>query len=181
MKIYTKTGDDGNTGLIGGARVPKDHARVSCYGAVDELNASIGWAVVACDVAQWCEELQQIQNDLFVLGTELATADGDKMMLALDGDAALRLESQLDAIMADVEPLKNFVLPGGCELAARFHVARTVCRRAEREVVGLAAQSSVSPTAIVYLNRLSDLLFAYSLGANHRAGVANVIWNAPKA
>ncbi|HNO78928.1 MAG TPA: cob(I)yrinic acid a,c-diamide adenosyltransferase [Phycisphaerae bacterium] len=180
MKIYTKTGDDGNTGLIGGARVPKDHARVACYGVVDELNAAIGWVVVACDVAEWRDALQQIQNDLFVLGTELATADGDAKMLSLQGETIPQLESQLDALMAEVEPLKNFVLPGGCELAARFHVARTVCRRAEREVVHLSAQASVSRTAVIYLNRLSDLLFAYSLGANHRAGVANIIWIAPK-
>ncbi len=181
MKIYTKTGDDGQTGLIGGKRVSKDHARVACYGAVDELNAAIGLAVVACDVEEWSDELQTIQSDLFVLGTELATADGDEKMLSLQPDAVPRLESQLDALMAEVEPLKNFVLPGGAELAARFHVARTVCRRAEREVVSLASQSAVSSTAIIYLNRLSDLLFAYALGANHRSGVANIIWIAPKS
>jgi cob(I)alamin adenosyltransferase len=181
MKIYTKTGDDGQTGLIGGTRVSKAHARVACYGAVDELNATIGWAVVACDVDPWREELQQIQNDLFVLGAELATADGNEKMLTLQSETVTRLESQLDDLMSEVEPLKNFVLPGGCELAARFHVARTVCRRAERDVVSLAAQSAVSQTAVIYLNRLSDLLFAYSLGANHRSGVANIIWIAPRA
>ncbi|GJM25290.1 MAG: ATP--cob(I)alamin adenosyltransferase [Phycisphaerae bacterium] len=186
MKIYTKTGDDGQTGLIGGVRVPKDHARVTCYGSVDELNAVIGWAVVACDVKQWREDLRQVQNDLFVLGTELATADGEEKMLTLQSESIARLETQLDALMSEVETLKNFVLPGGCELAARFHVARTVCRRAERDVVALASQSSVSQTsvsqtAIIYLNRLSDLMFAYSLGANHRANVANIIWTAPKA
>ncbi len=181
MKIYTKTGDGGETGLIGGSRVAKDHARVACYGEVDELNAAIGLAVVACDQPEWRACLEQIQDDLFVLGTELATPDGEKQMLALNEDSVPRLEAQLDALMAEVEPLKNFVLPGGSELAARFHLARTVCRRAEREVVNLASQSDVSKTAIIYLNRLSDLLFAYALGANHRSGVANVLWVAPKS
>ncbi len=181
MKIYTKTGDDGETGLIGGKRVSKDHARVACYGEVDELNAAIGLAVAACDDATWREALQEIQRDLFVLGTELATPDDAKKMLALQPDTILRLEKQLDALMSEVDPLKNFVLPGGCELAARFHLARTVCRRAEREVIRLSGAVDVSETARVYLNRLSDLMFAYSLGANHRQGVANIIWVAPPA
>ena len=180
MKIYTKTGDDGETGLIGGKRVSKDHARVVCYGCVDELSAAVGLVVAACDVADWRDALQEIQRDLFVVGTELATADGEKKTLVLRADSVARLEKQLDTLMAEVEPLKNFVLPGGCELAARMHQARTICRRAERDVIGLASQSDVSGIVKRYLNRLGDLLFAYSLGANHRCGVANMIWVAPK-
>ncbi|NOX58132.1 MAG: cob(I)yrinic acid a,c-diamide adenosyltransferase [Planctomycetes bacterium] len=178
MKIYTKTGDDGSTGLIGGKRVSKDHARVACYGSVDELNAAIGLAVVACDIAAWCESLQEIQRDLFTLGAELATADGEAKSLELQGDTLPRLEEQLDALMAEVEPLKNFVLPGGCELAARLHQARVICRRVERDVIALAGQAEVTDIVKAYLNRLGDLLFAYALGANHREGVANIIWSA---
>ena len=159
MKLYTKTGDRGDTGLIGGARVGKDDARVACYGDVDELNAAIGLAVAALPKCAEREVLHAIQSDLFVLGAELATRDGVTPQLAITPAKVARLEQLLDETCANLPDLANFVLPGGCELAARLHVARTVCRRAERAVVSLARHATVAPTPLVYLNRLSDLLF----------------------
>ena len=176
MKLYTKTGDKGQTGLIGGVRVSKDDARVACYGDVDELNATVGLAVSCCGDDGLREILHAIQSDLFVLGTQLATQKGCPLSHAIGPDCVEALENQLDATMANVKPLRNFVLPGGCELAARFHHARTVCRRVERSVVSLAHESTVEPLAIVYLNRLGDLLFALALSANRQAGVDDIGW-----
>ena len=179
MKLYTRTGDDGDTGLIGGRRVSKDDLRVTCYGQVDELNAAIGMATAATDHAEWIAALRSIQSGLFILGTQLATEESKTPSHVIRADHVERLEPVLDKLMAEVEPLKNFVLPGGCELAARFHLARTVCRRAERDVVTLVRAGGVDKHTIAYLNRLGDLLFAFALAANQRATVANVPWIAP--
>jgi cob(I)alamin adenosyltransferase len=181
MRLYTKTGDGGETGLIGGQRVPKDDVRVAAYGDVDELNAVIGVAAAACRDESWRQALSDVQADLFTLGAQLATADGEKPPAALEPTRVAGLERLIDMLAGEVPPLRNFVLPGGCELAARFHHARTVCRRAERAVVTLGRRATIDPTALVYLNRLGDLLFAWALAANERAGAANVIWRPDRA
>ncbi len=179
MKLYTKTGDDGRTGLLGGGRVDKDAPRVESYGAVDELNAALGLAASAADDDARAD-LHAVQSELFILGTQLATVDGQTPSHHITDAMVTRLEERMDAVMAGLPPLKNFVLPGGCELAARLHLARTICRRAERAVVSLAHDAPVDRAAVVYLNRLGDLLFAWALAANHQAGVDNVPWIAPK-
>ncbi|HYH83472.1 MAG TPA: cob(I)yrinic acid a,c-diamide adenosyltransferase [Longimicrobium sp.] len=185
MKIYTRTGDGGDTGLFGGGRVSKDHVRVDAYGEVDELNSTIGVAIVNLQVAgesSIVELLVQIQADLFTIGANLATpapADGGRenpYIPALDPARAAQLESWIDAADAEMEPLKSFILPGGSPAAAVLHLARTVCRRAERRVVTLAREATVEQAQIVYLNRLSDLLFTLARLANKRAGVEDVPW-----
>jgi len=180
MRLYTKHGDDGTTGLIGGMRVPKNDARVSAYGEVDETNAAIGEVIATCDDAETAAALRQIQSELFVLGAELATPAGEDPRHRIGEGHIAPLERWIDAASAEAPPLRNFVLPGGTQTAARLHVARTVCRRAERATVALAQQQPVGAWAVVYLNRLSDLLFALARLANHRAGVPDIPWSAPK-
>jgi cob(I)alamin adenosyltransferase len=178
MKIYTKTGDDGSTGLIGGERVRKSDRRIECYGTVDELNASLGWAAVAAD-APLLPALHQVQNDLFVIGSHLATpGEGDfsVMLPALDDEIVHRLEMQIDSAESGLAPLREFILPGGSETAARLHVSRTVCRRAERLLVDFAMDRPVPAIILTYLNRLSDWLFVQARAANKRAGIADVPW-----
>jgi cob(I)alamin adenosyltransferase len=178
VKIYTKTGDDGTTGLFGGARVPKSSARVEAYGTVDELNATLGVARVAKLDAVTDGVLAAVQVDLFTLGAELATVPGkeDKLKMRLLGaDDAERLEHAIDAAEEGLPPLTNFVLPGGSPGAAALHHARTVCRRAERLVLGLPDAPARSEL-VVYLNRLSDLLFVLARKANKEANVADVLW-----
>jgi len=171
-KIYTKTGDDGTTGLGDGTRVAKDSARVAAYGTVDELNSSIG-IVLAQDIpAPIREALTQIQHDLFDLGGELCIP-GMAMVHETDVE---RLEQTLDGFNADLPPLKDFILPGGGMAAACCHLARTVCRRAEREVVTLARSETVRPEAVRYLNRLSDLLFVLSRVLARASGHGEVLW-----
>lgn len=181
MRIYTRTGDAGLTGLFGGGRVPKDHPRVAAYGEVDELNAALGMAMTLDPVAADRELLESIQRDLFTIGSELATPDPAKLAQALSGprvgDAHVAaLERAIDAHEAALEPLRNFILPGGTPKAAAFHLARTVCRRAERAVVRLAHETTISTDILTYLNRLSDLLFVLARAANARAGVRDVSW-----
>ncbi len=180
MKLYTKTGDDGTTGLFGGGRVQKSSARVSAYGTVDELNATLGVARATKVHPDSDAVLAAVQVDLFTLGAELATVPGkeDKLGMPLLGDAdAERLEKAIDDAEAAVEPLKNFVLPGGSAQAAALHMSRTVCRRAERELLALG-DTDVAPRRdlVIYLNRLSDLLFVLARKANVDAGVADVPW-----
>jgi cob(I)alamin adenosyltransferase len=180
MKIYTKTGDAGETGRFGGLRVQKDSLRVGAYGTVDELNAAIGLAASTARPRQQ-SKLSHIQNDLFVLGAELACAPDkiDKLGMSLLGEPdSARLEDWIDESEGRVEPLRSFVLPGGCTAAAQLHLARTVCRRAEREVLSLGRSESVRREPCVYLNRLSDLLFVLARCENAEAGVADVPWNA---
>jgi cob(I)alamin adenosyltransferase len=181
MKIYTKTGDAGSTGLFGGGRVPKDDPRVEAYGAVDELNACIGVARAAEPMPRIDEVLVAIQRDLFAIGALLATPDRAKMAQHLEkariDDARIGdLERAIDDADAELEPLRSFILPGGSPKAAALHVARTVCRRAERQVVRLQHEVELPPLAVIYLNRLSDLLFTLARLANRRAGAGEVTW-----
>ncbi|MCI0640493.1 MAG: cob(I)yrinic acid a,c-diamide adenosyltransferase [Gemmataceae bacterium] len=184
-KIYTKTGDAGETGLGDGTRVAKDHPRVNAYGAVDEVNALLGLALSAGALSTDMQELLlSIQNDLFDLGADLCvpqTANEQAgKSLRIQEKQALRLEAAIDSFNAHLEPLKSFVLPGGSPAAAWLHLARTVCRRAERDVVTLARGESVNPKAIVYLNRLSDLLFVMARVANNN-GKNDVLWQPGKS
>jgi cob(I)alamin adenosyltransferase len=179
MKIYTKTGDAGETGLFGGARVSKASLRVETYGEVDELNSAIGWARVAVQDSEVDALLNQIQNDLFEAGAELAsTAERkDKSMMPLITEAQVKaLERAIDKYEEGLPPLTSFVLPGGSEGASRFHLARCVCRRAERSLVALGAQESLRAELFRYINRLSDLLFVLARDANHRTGVEDIPW-----
>ena len=181
MKIYTRTGDAGETGLFGGPRVPKHHPRVDAYGSVDELNAVLGVALL--DVADpWIQErLAGVQHDLFDLGAELATpapAEGRRRPETppLPSGRIAEMEMWIDAATEELEPLRRFILPGGTRGSASLHVARAVCRRAEREVTSLAEAEPLDKDVIRYLNRLSDLLFALARLDNARAGVADVVW-----
>jgi cob(I)alamin adenosyltransferase len=181
VKIYTKTGDAGDTGLFGGGRVPKDHARVEAYGEIDELNATLGWVRAAEPMPRVDEIIAPIQRDLFSLGALLATPDREKMhaQLAkarLDETRVRELEHAIDQCEAELEPLRSFILPGGTLKAAALHVARTVCRRAERRVVSLRREVEVPEIVVRYLNRLSDLLFMLARVANRRAGAGEVSW-----
>ncbi len=178
MKIYTKTGDDGTTGLFGGARVKKASPRVGAYGAVDELNACVGVARATGLETLTEGVLAAVQVDLFTLGAELATQPGKEeklRMRLIDAADIARLEQTIDTAEGELEPLKLFVLPGGCPQAAALHVARTVCRRAEREVLAVD-DADVRAEVVMYLNRLSDMLFVLSRRANKVAGVADVPW-----
>lgn len=178
MKIYTKTGDDGTTGLIGGKRVSKSDDRIACIGAVDELNAAIGWAAVVAGKPLGAF-LATVQNELFVIGSHLAVPDGmaaPAYLPPIEASSVARLEKQIDEAEAELAPLGNFILPGGCELAARLHLARTICRRAERELTEFSAARRLGPLILVYVNRLSDWLFVQARKANSAAGVADVAW-----
>lgn len=180
-RIYTRTGDAGETSLFGGGRVPKHHIRVSAYGDVDELNSTIGMVRATPPTADHDPLLEQVQRDLFAIGGHLATPDPAKVRKALARAelAAGRIEAfeaAIDAADAELPTLTAFVLPGGTARAASCHLARTVCRRAERSVVALAAEDEVPELFLVYLNRLSDLLFTLARLANHRAGVGDVTW-----
>lgn len=181
IRIYTRTGDTGQTGLFGGGRVAKDDRRVAAYGDVDELNSVIGVvrATAPEDLAD--DLLETIQRDLFAIGGHLATPHPDKVRAALEkadlqSSRIAEFERAIDAADDELEPLKAFILPGGTPKAAALHLARTTCRRAERSVVTLAAAEEVPELFLVYLNRLSDLLFTLARLANHRAGVGDVTW-----
>ena len=183
MKIYTRTGDDGTTGLIGGGRVHKSDPRIECYGTVDELNAALGMAAVSAEGAGAPPDLRgrlrEVQADLFVIGSHLATPDESPhkaSLPALDEAIITRLEMQIDAAESSLPRLRNFILPGGTETAARLHLARTVCRRAERLLVDFSLDRPVPPVLLTYLNRLSDWLFVQARFANHAAGVPDVPW-----
>lgn len=176
MKIYTKTGDAGETGLFGGGRVPKDDPRVQAYGDVDELNATLGFGISLEPGDFELETLQTIQRDLFSIGAELATPNPDKRRAAVTADKVTALEQVIDKHEATLPPLKNFILPGGTPKAAAFHLARTTCRRAERSVVALARDEQLNPVIMHYLNRLSDLLFVLARAVNKRAGRSDIVW-----
>lgn len=182
MKIYTRTGDGGDTQLFGGGRVSKDHHRVAAYGAVDELNACLGWAVAVVEDAAVREHLSGVQHDLFALGAVLATVPGQddrprpKGVPDLPLDRIAEMETWMDAADQELPALRAFILPGGTRGAAALHLARTVCRRAERAVVHLATLEPVEEGTVTYLNRLSDLLFVFARLENHRAGAGDVEW-----
>jgi cob(I)alamin adenosyltransferase len=176
VKIYTKKGDAGETSLFGGGRVRKDDARVRAYGEVDELNAALGLAI-ALDPADFeLATLHAIQRDLFTIGAELATPDPAKARDRVAAERVTALEHVIDAHEAQLEPLKQFILPGGSPKAAALHVARTTCRRAERDVVTLAGSQQINPVIVHYLNRLSDLLFVLARAVNRRAGRSDITW-----
>jgi cob(I)alamin adenosyltransferase len=181
MKIYTKTGDDGSTGLLGGKRVMKDDARVAAYGEVDELNAALG-VVRAHDEADAPLKalLGQVQRDLFALGAQLADPTARvasrKAKSGLEGVSTRRLERAIDREEARLPPLKAFILPGGSPLAAELHLCRAVCRRAERAIASLHRETAVDRRILEYVNRLSDLLFVLARAANRRAGRSEEPW-----
>lgn len=181
MKIYTKTGDGGDTGLFGGGRVPKSHPRVDAYGTVDELNSFVGLAVVTVLDDDVRAGLDAIQHDLFTLGAILATAPLEAGRPTPETpDAPLgritEMENWIDRATAELDELRDFILPGGTRGAALLHVCRTVCRRAERSVVALAAEDSLEDGVLRYLNRLSDLFFVWARLENHRGGEPDVLW-----
>ena len=181
MKIYTKTGDSGDTGLFGGGRVAKNHPRVEAYGDVDELNAVLGVVRATEPMPRVDDVLLPIQRDLFAIGALLATPDREKMRQHLDkariDEARIaELEGAIDAGDVELEPLRAFIVPGGTPKAAALHVARTVCRRAERRVVQLSGETEIPSLVIIYLNRLSDLLFTLARVANRRAGAGEATW-----
>jgi cob(I)alamin adenosyltransferase len=180
MKIYTKTGDQGETGLWGGQRVPKDSLRVQAYGAVDECNAVLGVARASGLDGGLDMLLAQVQDQLFVVGSDLATP-GEAANIPRIGSTEIEfLERSIDQLEEELEPLRQFILPGGSPAAAALHLARTTCRRAERWVVSLAREDQVNPQVGMYLNRLSDFLFVAARSANARSGVADVPWNSPR-
>lgn len=181
MKIYTKTGDSGDTGLFGGGRVSKNHPRVEAYGDVDELNAMLGVVCATEPMARIDDVVVPIQRDLFAIGALLATPDLEKMQRHLEkarvDDARIgELERHIDDGDDELEPLKSFIVPGGTPKAAALHLARTVCRRAERRVVELARDTEIPQVVVIYLNRLSDLLFTLARVANRRSGASEVTW-----
>ena len=176
MKIYTKTGDAGETGLFGGPRVRKDHARIEAFGTVDELNSHLGTLRIHAAAAGFDPLLRRVQCELFDLGAQLATPAGKAERITASHVEAL--EQSIDAFESTLSPLTHFVLPTGTPLAAAIHVARTVCRRAERRVVTLAAEpgATIPANAIEYLNRLGDMLFVMARVANREAGVPDDPW-----
>jgi cob(I)alamin adenosyltransferase len=181
LRIYTRTGDEGTTGLFGGGRVDKHHPRVEAYGEVDELNAALGLARAIEIMPRVDEVIVPVQRDLFAIGALLATPDHDKMQQQLekariDEGRIAQLERAIDDGEAELEPLRSFIVPGGSPKGAALHVARTICRRAERRVVALARDTELPPLVVQYLNRLSDLLFVLARVANRRAGVGEVTW-----
>jgi cob(I)alamin adenosyltransferase len=180
MKIYTKTGDAGETGLFGGPRVPKDDARVEAYGAVDELNAALGMARARPALPELEPLLATIQARLFTLGAELATPPGAKahsVVPPLTAAFSTDLEAAIDRFEAELPPLRQFILPGGSLLACDLHLARAICRRAERRAVALDRAAALDPQALAFLNRLSDFLFVAARLANHRAGTKETPWD----
>jgi cob(I)alamin adenosyltransferase len=181
VKIYTKTGDRGDTGLFGGGRVPKHHPRVAAYGDVDELNSVLGLARATEPMSRVDDVLAPIQRDLLAIGALLATPNPEKMRehltkARIDESRIQELERAIDAGDLEIEPLKAFILPGGTRKASMLHVCRTVCRRAERSVVSLRETEAIPEIAIIYLNRLSELLFTLARVANKLAGVVEETW-----
>ncbi len=182
MSIYTKTGDDGDTALFGGGRVSKSDGRVEAYGDVDELNSFVGLAITSVADDDIRSGLLLIQGDLFALGANLATPEGDgsrprPQTPALPVARVEEMERWIDQATDELPELRQFILPGGAEGAARLHVCRSVCRRAERSVVALGQQEPLAPGIIRYMNRLSDLLFVWARLENSRAGLADVPWS----
>jgi len=178
-KVYTRTGDDGTTGLVGGARILKSAQRVAAYGEIDELNSSLGWARTHCEERGFhdlSDQVRIVQNELFDLGAELATDDGAASGFTITHDQVKRLEHWIDLHTSTLPELRSFVLPGGCEGNARFHVVRCVCRRAERHMVQLRESAVVRPVLLEYVNRLSDWLFVIAREISRREGTLEYLW-----
>ena len=178
MKIYTKTGDKGETGLFGGDRVAKDALRIEAYGTVDELNSLLGVIRVQHPGKKVDQILERIQNDLFALGADLATRKASKRSLVprISRSHILAIEQAIDSFQSSLPPLKTFILPGGTVAASHLHYARTVCRRAERSTVRLSRSEVINENAIAYLNRLSDFLFVLARYANHVGKKKETVW-----
>jgi len=182
MKIYTKKGDKGETSLFGGAKTRKNDVRIHAYGTVDELNSAIGMAHSHKLSDLGAEILRQVQDDLFVVGATLATPDPAKSRIDEVGQHEIeQLEKWIDQLEEHLDPLKSFILPGGSPAGAALHFARTICRRAERETVALSQQESIPPGAVIYLNRLSDLLFVLARFENKNQNVVETPWKPGKA
>lgn len=178
VKIYTKTGDTGETSLYGGKRVPKFDLRLEAYGTVDEANAALGLSFTQLGAEMYWAELEAIQNDLFTIGSELATPHGETIggLALITEERVTELEHAIDAMEAELPQLSNFILPSGSSLGAHLHLARTVVRRAERALARLAAQENIRPEVVKYLNRLSDYLFVLARHANMKAGGKEIRW-----
>lgn len=180
MKIYTKTGDSGKTGLWGGTRVDKDAPRVHAYGTVDECNAAIGVARASGIDPELDQLLAGIQSMLFVVGADLTAIEDSPHIPRVQAADAAALEQIIDQLEGTLEPLRQFILPGGSPAAAHLHLARTICRRAERAVVALDRDEPVNSEVLIYLNRLSDCLFVLARSANARASTPDVAWQSPR-
>lgn len=186
-RIYTRQGDGGQTRLAGGQQLAKDSARIECYGTVDELNACVGVARISAaadpKLADLAATLGRVQHELFNLGSMLATLPEDlhPKQARITASETAALEREIDQANSELKPLRSFVLPGGTRISAELHVCRTVCRRAERRLVTLAAETEVPREALRYLNRLSDALFVWSRWVNHRLGIAEVLWEPNQA
>lgn len=177
FKIYTKTGDEGQTALFGGKRLPKSHLRIECYGTVDELNSFLGLVRDSTQDGHIRELLFEIQNRLFDLGANLATDPEKQLPIpTLSNNDIQLLENEIDTMEESLPPLKNFILPGGHIVVSQCHVARCVCRRAERLVVALGMEEQVAPLVLQYLNRLSDFLFVLARKLGQQVGTSEVIW-----
>ncbi len=176
MKIYTKGGDRGETSLLGGGRVRKDHERIEAYGTTDELNSVLGVVRASNPGSILDESLHRIQMDLFEIGAHLAANPGDERFAGVGSERILELEEEIDRMELELTPLKNFILPGGHPSAAQLHIARTVCRRAERLIVALHESSETMNSTLTYLNRLSDHLFVAARYANHLQGIEDIPW-----
>jgi len=174
MRIYTKFGDKGSTSLIGGTVVPKNDPRVEAYGAVDELNAVLGLAIAFSDAPGLGESLRGIQSDLFIIGAELATKG--KKAKAIPPSRTGEIEKEIDRLWAELPPLTHFIIPGGSKSASLLHLARTVCRRAERAVIALSQKEAVNADTIVYMNRVGDLLFTWARFVNYKKKVPETLW-----
>ena len=189
-KVYTRTGDTGQTGIVGGKRLPKDHPRIEAYGSVDELNSVLGIVLsflVQKDASKRRDKLElileAIQQKLFDMGSELATLPGDEYVgqISLQAEDAIWLEEIIDAMNDELQPLKSFILPGGTSLNAFLHLARTVCRRAERDILKLKQIDLVSPEIIKYINRLSDFLFVAGRWVTETLGEKETLWQPGKS
>lgn len=182
MKIYTKKGDKGSTSLFRGGLVLKGSRRVSAYGSVDELNSIIGW-IRSQELPDRLDRiLDRVQRDLFIIGTDLATPERaskaeDRAQMRLAAGAETFMEEAIDDLEEELKPLDRFILPGGSTVAASIHIARSVCRRSERDAVNVMEDDHINPTVLIYLNRLSDMLFVMARYANHAAGVDDIPWN----
>ncbi len=181
MKIYTRTGDGGDTGLQGGLRVSKSHPRIAAYGAVDETNAILGVVLASPIDRDLRSAMREIQNDLFVVGADLSNPDPDDTNNRVSQDMVCRLESCIDRFESELPPLANFILPGGEPAAAYLHHARTVTRRAEALTVQLGREAGINPNCTAYLNRLSDLLFVAGRLVNKRRGTKDIVWTSHKS
>lgn len=178
MKIYTKKGDAGSTFLFGGGPYPKDNPRIQVYGTVDELNSILGCAASEEKNESLKQSILETQKQLFVLGSELASVNPDAKLQAgfLQKKHIEKMEKEIDQMEGELNSLKNFILPGGCQSSSFLHLGRTVCRRAERELVALSRLESLRPEILIYLNRLSDFLFVLARYSNHKCGIQDILW-----